>query len=310
MPNKQTNIENQVYDLNYRSIATVLDSLDAMVYVADMDTYELLFANEYGRDIWGDIKGLTCWKVLQDGQDGPCSFCTNHRLLDNEGQPTGVYVWEFQNTVNKRWYQCRDQAIEWVDGRLVRMEIATDITERKQAEDELKAAKELAEELASKDELTGLNNRRAFFEKSYRVFKQALRFKHPISVLMMDIDHFKRINDNYGHAVGDKALQVIAQFLHNMIREIDIVARMGGEEFAFVLPETGRDEAINLAERLRVKIENTTIVHENQQFNVTVSFGIFSCSAEDETLDSMLTKADDALYIAKKKGRNQIKVCY
>lgn len=127
---------------------------------------------------------------------------------------------------------------------------------------------------------------------------------------MMDIDHFKRINDNYGHAVGDKALQVIAQFLHNMVREIDVVARMGGEEFAFVLPETGRDEAINLAERLRVKIENTTIIHENHQFNVTVSFGIFSCLAEDETLDTMLTKADDALYIAKKKGRNQIKVCY
>ncbi len=310
MTDKPSSNQQPIYDLNYRSIATVLDSLDALVYVSDMDTYELLFTNEYGRNIWGDIKGKTCWKVLQDGQDGPCSFCTNSRLLDKEGKATGVYVWEFQNTINKRWYQCRDQAIEWVDGRLVRMEIATDITERKQAEDELKAAKELAEELANKDELTGLNNRRAFFEQSNQVFKQARRFKHPLSVLMMDIDHFKRINDNYGHAVGDKALKVISQFLHSMTREIDIVARMGGEEFAFVLPETGREEAVNLAERLRRKIESTIIVHNDKQFHVTVSFGVFSCLTENETLDSMLTKADDALYIAKKKGRNQIKVCY
>lgn len=310
MANKSSNNLQAVFDLNYRSIATVLDSLDALVYVSDMDTYELLFTNEYGRNIWGDIKGKTCWKVLQEGQDGPCPFCTNNRLLDHEGKATGVYVWEFQNTVNKRWYQCRDQAIEWIDGRLVRMEIATDITERKQAEDELKAAKELAEELANKDELTGLKNRRAFFEQSNQVFKQALRFKHPLSVLMMDIDHFKRINDNYGHAVGDKALKVIAQNLHNMTREIDIVARMGGEEFAFVLPETGCEEAVNLAERLRLKIESTIIVHNDKQFQVTVSFGVYSCLIENETLDSMLTKADDALYIAKKKGRNQIKVCY
>ncbi len=310
MTDKPSSNQQPIYDLNYRSIATVLDSLDALVYVSDMDTYELLFTNEYGRNIWGDIKGKTCWKVLQDGQDGPCSFCTNSRLVDKEGKATGVYVWEFQNTINKRWYQCRDQAIEWVDGRLVRMEIATDITERKQAEDELKAAKELAEELANKDELTGLNNRRAFFEQSNQVFKQARRFKHPLSVLMMDIDHFKRINDNYGHAVGDKALKVISQFLHSMTREIDIVARMGGEEFAFVLPETGREEAVNLAERLRRKIESTIIVHNDKQLHVTVSFGVFSCLTENETLDSMLTKADDALYIAKKKGRNQIKVCY
>ena len=128
--------ENRCADENYRSITTILDSLDALVYVSDMDTYELLFVNEYGRSIWGDIQGKTCWKSLQADQDGPCSFCTNHRLLDESGVPTGVYVWEFQNTVNKCWYQCRDQAIRWIDGRCVRLEIASDITERKRAEED------------------------------------------------------------------------------------------------------------------------------------------------------------------------------
>ena len=139
---------------HYRSILTILDSLDALVYVADMQTYELLYTNEYGKNVWGDIQGKTCWKVLQEGQSGPCTFCTNDRLLDSEGQPSGVYVWEFQNTVNQHWYQCRDQAIRWTDGRLVRLEIATDITDRKLAEDELRIAKQRAEELAGQQSLS------------------------------------------------------------------------------------------------------------------------------------------------------------
>ena len=128
--------ENRCSKESLLSIATILDSLDAMVYVADMHTYELLFVNEYGKSIWGDIQGKTCWKSLQTDQDGPCPFCTNDLLLDESGMPAGVYVWEFQNTVNKHWYQCRDQAIRWTDGRIVRLEIATDITKYKRAQED------------------------------------------------------------------------------------------------------------------------------------------------------------------------------
>jgi PAS domain S-box-containing protein len=121
---------------------TLVDSLDALVYVADMETYELLFVNEYGRKIWGDIAGKICWQTLQEGQSGPCPFCTNHLLLDEAGQPAGTHVWQFQNTVTKDWFECRDQAIQWAGGRLVRMEIAINITFRKEAEDRLAAEKE------------------------------------------------------------------------------------------------------------------------------------------------------------------------
>ncbi|MEI7937940.1 MAG: response regulator [Verrucomicrobiota bacterium] len=112
----------------------ILDHLDGLVYVTDMQTYQTLFVNKYGRQIWGDFTGKSCWQNLQSGQTGPCSHCTNSQLLHPDGTPTGVYVWEFQNAVTKRWYECRDSAIRWPDGRMVRLEIATDITDRKQIE--------------------------------------------------------------------------------------------------------------------------------------------------------------------------------
>lgn len=115
----------------------IMDSLDALVYVADMETHELLFLNEYGRRTFGDVAGKICWQSIQTGQTGPCPFCTNHLLLDAHGRPSGIYRWEFCNSINQHWYFILDRAIEWIDGRIVRMEIATDITERKQTETRL-----------------------------------------------------------------------------------------------------------------------------------------------------------------------------
>ncbi len=128
--------------LTVERFQAVLDSLDALVYVADMESYELLFVNSYGRNLFGDCIGKTCYLSLQQGQEGPCDFCTNHLLVDEQGEPAGVHVSEFRNTLSDRWYECRDQAIRWTDGRLVRMEIATDISARKQAEAALLAEKE------------------------------------------------------------------------------------------------------------------------------------------------------------------------
>lgn len=297
-------------DLSYQCLTTVLDGLDALVYVSDMQNHELLYVNKYGRDIWGpDIQGMTCWQVLQKDQEGPCTFCTNDKLLSKDGSAGDVYIWEFQNTHNRRWYQCRDQAITWIDGRTVRMEIATDITTLKNSEQKLLAAKMLAEERASQDELTRLFNRRAFFEQGKQLFKQARRYQQHVSVMMIDIDHFKNINDNHGHTVGDCVLKTIASLLQKSIREVDILARIGGEEFAVIMPQTGIEEAGKLAERIRRCIEKEPIQHDALQINMTASFGIAACKAEDNDLDKMLTKADDALYIAKKKGRNQVKIC-
>ncbi|MBS1126655.1 MAG: two-component hybrid sensor and response regulator histidine kinase, partial [Nitrospirae bacterium] len=97
-------------------------------------TYEVLFINEYGKKIFGEAAGKICWQSLQTGKSGPCGFCTNKYLLDSDGKPGEIYTWDYQNTVTGHWYHIRDRAIQWVDGRIVRLEIATDISERKLAE--------------------------------------------------------------------------------------------------------------------------------------------------------------------------------
>lgn len=112
----------------------ILDGLKAIVYVSDMQTYEILYINKYTRDIFGDIEGKICWKTIQQGQETPCEFCTNSLLVDNKGKPTDVYNWEFCNTRNNRWYDMYDRAIEWTDSRIVRLEIAYDVTDRKHSE--------------------------------------------------------------------------------------------------------------------------------------------------------------------------------
>lgn len=139
-----TNIEANRRSLsaNEARFRLIMDSLDALVYVADIQTYEVLFINRYGKNTLGDVTGQICWQALQSGQTGPCPFCTNSLLIDTEGQPTGIHTWEFHNTKNQRWYYIMDRAINWVDGRTVRLEIATDITDKKEAERALAAEKE------------------------------------------------------------------------------------------------------------------------------------------------------------------------
>jgi PAS domain S-box-containing protein len=118
---------------------TILDYLDAAVSATDLQTHEVLFANRYTKDIFGDVIGKLCWRTFQKEQNGPCPFCKNDRLIDAEGTPTGVHVWENRNTLDNRWYEIRACAVQWVDGRVVRLSIGTDINQRMQTEQMLKS---------------------------------------------------------------------------------------------------------------------------------------------------------------------------
>ena len=134
---------------SHKRFQTVMDSLDAVVYVADMENHELLFANQRLCDLENDeLVGKTCWRALQ-GQEGPCDFCTNDKLIAEDGKPAGVYTWEIHKEQTNRWYLMHDRAIRWIDGRLVRLEIATDITEQKKNEAALAAYQDHLEEMVT-----------------------------------------------------------------------------------------------------------------------------------------------------------------
>lgn len=122
---------------SHRRLLTVLESIDTGIYVADIETYEVLYMNRYIQNIFGEIVGEKCWNAFQNDETGPCSFCNNYLLMDETGEPTGVHRHEVYNTKVKRWFDCRDRILRWVDGRLVRLEISTDITQQKEIEDKL-----------------------------------------------------------------------------------------------------------------------------------------------------------------------------
>ena len=127
---------------SYEIFKKVMDSLDAVVYVADMDTHEIIFANKYLQETIGAREGQICWQAIQKNQSGPCDFCPNSLLLRSDGEPGDLHRWEQLNPLDERWYDMIDRAIYWIDGRLVRVTIATDITDRKQMEDSLKESNE------------------------------------------------------------------------------------------------------------------------------------------------------------------------
>lgn len=160
------------------------------------------------------------------------------------------------------------------------------------------------EQLAVTDGLTGLLNRRYIEERLLEEVKRSNRHGYPMSFLMLDVDHFKSYNDNFGHPAGDEALKLVAHVIRETLRGADVAARFGGEEFAILLPQTTDGEAAMIAERIRGNIESARFPHRP----VTVSIGVASCSSELCSVKGLIQAADDALYDAKHKGRNSVRL--
>ncbi|MCW9036025.1 MAG: diguanylate cyclase [Rhodospirillales bacterium] len=175
--------------------------------------------------------------------------------------------------------------------------IVHDITSRKEHEEELRV-------YATTDGLTGADNRRSFMEKCEHELHRANRYSRPLSFLLLDLDHFKQVNDTHGHAAGDEALKQVTKFCQVTLRDEDTFGRIGGEEFAILLPENDKAAALEAAERLRHGISELTIKSEEIEFKLTASIGVASSHPEETTPDTVLKRADKALYAAKNGGRN------
>ena len=173
---------------------------------------------------------------------------------------------------------------------------------------QLQRERESFENLAFTDPLTGLYNRRMFLEIAKKKLNEAKRYSEPLSIIMLDIDHFKRINDTYGHDIGDVALKFLASILKNNVRASDIIARWGGEEFIILLPKTELKQAYKVAEKIRRIVEMSTIeLPDGERLRFTISLGV-SSFAGYEDLEELIKQADIALYEAKRKGRNRTEI--
>lgn len=173
---------------------------------------------------------------------------------------------------------------------------------------ELKEKREALLQLATTDPLTGASNRRQFLERLDDELARLKRKGGAVTLLMADLDHFKHVNDTYGHAAGDAVLKHFVEIVSDTLRKTDAIGRLGGEEFAIVLPGDGIEGARELAERLRERIKTSPSIFENKPIQISVSIGIASLSARDPSAEAALKRADEALYSAKKAGRDRVTV--
>jgi diguanylate cyclase (GGDEF)-like protein/PAS domain S-box-containing protein len=237
-------------------------------------TPEELLGDELGKQV-----SANCTRCLRSGE--PIAY---EEVLD---LPAGRKIWH-TTLIPVR----ENNTITFLVGS------SQDITQRKQAEERLQI-------MATTDELTGLWNRRHFMDHLQQEVERGKRFGQFFSVMMLDIDHFKKVNDNHGHAVGDAALRHVAQVIRNLLRQVDVPGRFGGEEFAVILPQTHLDGAFVLAERLRIGVEQAQVPVQDKTLTLTVSIGVAEFDRNITDPDQVLKLADDALYAAKNAGRNR-----
>lgn len=174
----------------------------------------------------------------------------------------------------------------------------------KHTTDELKKALSELRRIVQIDPLTGVLNRRSFFEAAEQEFKNADKHQSSFFILLIDVDYFKRINDNYGHRVGDRALIALTSLVSDTLRKEDLFGRFGGEEFVILLRDTDRYQAFTIAERLRSLVAEISILVDDRELSMTVSIGVAGYGPTDITIDDIFQRADRALYQAKAKGRN------
>ena len=240
------------------------------------------------------ILGTKCYQTYR-GYDRECRDCHARSVLYTKA------VHEEERALSDgRWARLRVAPILDDENNVAFfVEWIRDITERKQAEKKL-------ERLAAVDDLTGLWNRRYFMNALDHEMERARRYGQCFSILTIDIDHFKVVNDTHGHAAGDAVLQHMAGLLKDGLRQTDMPGRVGGEEFSILLPNTGLEDAASLAERLRMTIEKTPAVYDGQALHFTVSIGLADYHRDSGSIDELMLQADKALYKAKEIGRNQV----
>lgn len=319
------NVEDSLRDTE-RMLRSVLDALPVGVWIVAED----------GSIIQGNPAGISIWAGAR--YVGPEQFGEYKAWWLSTGEPVEVEEWaaaravrDGETSINEELViQCFDGSRKMIlnsaiplrdeEGRIRGAIIVNqDITARKLDEAELRrtrdeieqTSRELAEALKREraisriDSLTGATTRRHFFDLAQQAVAEAVRYQRPLSLILFDLDDFKRTNDTLGHQAGDELLKLVSVVAKNLLRDADVFARYGGDEFIVLLPQTGAADAAIVAERVRADIANAEINTPRGLARTTISCGVAELESSKDTLDAMVQRADDALYRAKNRGRNR-----
>lgn len=277
----------------------VLDNVQGLVYVKGANR-RFLYANKHLATVFGRPVEQIVGRL--DSELMPCDVADAFWEKDLHMLATGEHYAGEESFVDAagRLRHYWSVVVPWsdFDGMPALIGLITDITE-------LHALKEELQRQARSDSLTGIANRRSFFERAELEFGHSRRHDTPLSLIAIDMDHFKRINDEYGHPVGDRVLQGFVQCCQRLLREQDLCARTGGEEFCILLPGTPAEAAYAVAERIRMASAACGFGPEHPALRMTASFGVSGIGAGDPHFGTLFSRADRALYTAKQQGRDR-----
>jgi len=289
---------------NHESLLMVLDLIPNPIFIKDVNG-QYLSCNVSFEKFCGLTRQELINKSVHDlwePSQADVFFAKDQALFDNPGLQ--VYETNFTNPEGMEYiFQYHKVTFDDADKKIAGLlGIIFDITEMKQLEQSLS-------KLSQIDELTQIYNRRAGFEQMNRVLEDSIRKNRVFSIALIDIDHFKQINDIYGHATGDSILKIIATDLDNLLRGSEIFFRHGGEEFIVCMPEATLNEAKVIAERLRIRVASEKVISSTgESLDVTLSLGISVFPEHGTHLEQLIHASDEAMYEAKKSGRNCVKV--
>lgn len=286
-----------------KALSNVLDHVGIDIYVNDYYTHDILYVNKSMAKPYGGIDqmlGKKCWGVIFNDKTEECLFCPQPRLLDDSGNPSKMYSWDYQRPFDGSWFRVLSSAFPWVDGRMAHLVASVDITESKKNE-------LLIQQMAEYDHLTGLANRRKMLDEVEAFLADSTLFGDSWYMLFCDLDGFKQINDTYGHRAGDQLLRDIGKRLQNNSLFNRNIYRHGGDEFVALL--SGKWSKTYLVEVIQNLMAEFTgsCEYENHTISCGCSIGVAHFPSDGNTLDVLLDRADIAMYEAKNDGKGTVK---
>lgn len=282
----------------HETLNSILDNTGIDIYVNDFVTHEILYLNKSMAQPYGGREhciGKKCWKILYSDKNGQCSYCPAKHILDEDGNPTKIYSWDYQRPFDGSWFRVLSAAFRWTDGRLAHIVSSVDITENKKNEATIA-------HMANYDALTNLPNRRKLFTDYEEAARLAKCNKSGGYLLFFDLDNFKKLNDSMGHQAGDELLIQISLVLMQNPLTANHIYRLGGDEFILLYPNAGREHVRQVIDFLLDRFEQPWQIKE--MFPICrASIGIASWPDDGEIFDDLLRKADLMMYKAKQHGR-------